>query len=92
MQIITHQALHPLEAACDAYTQLLLTEEFIERVTAQGELKQVRLMSYFTPHFSPLMKLISIFGNINILGMMREIHIHHCLRKNMIYLVNEEFL
>lgn len=63
MQIISHQALHPLEAACDAYTQLPLTEEFSERkVTAQGERKQVCLMSYFTPHFSPLMKLISMIN------------------------------
>lgn len=64
MQIISHQALRPLEAACDSFTQLALTEKFIERrVTAQGELKQVCLMSYFTLHFSPLMKLIRVINN-----------------------------
>lgn len=52
-----------LEAACDANTQLPQTAEFSERrVTAQGELKQVHLMSYFTPHFSPLMNFISMIN------------------------------
>lgn len=32
------------------------------------------------------------FWNINIPGMTKEIHIHHCLRKSMIYHANEEFL
>lgn len=33
------------------------------RAAAQGALKQVCLMSYFTPHFNPLMKLISVINN-----------------------------
>lgn len=60
-----HSTLSPasLEAACDANTQLPQTAEFSERrVTAQGELKQVHLMSYFTPHFSPLMNFISMIN------------------------------